>query len=101
MVRNPAAISRLRAMTDISGAGIFNIVMLMEAARPSASTRQRAAVVSAPQITAGTRKMKRAFAILLLTATAPAAWADGDPAKGEKAFRMCSACHSATDASNR
>jgi cytochrome c len=45
--------------------------------------------------------MKRVLAILLLLAAAPLARADGDPAKGEKAFRMCSACHSATDDTNK
>jgi cytochrome c len=36
-----------------------------------------------------------AFAIALLLAAVPAsAWAAGDPAKGEKIFKKCAACHS-------
>jgi cytochrome c len=58
-------------------------------------------MVSATQINSGTEKMKRVLVILLLLAAAPLARADGDPAKGEKAFRMCSACHSATDDTNK
>lgn len=45
--------------------------------------------------------MKRVLTILVLLAVAPLARADGDPIKGEKAFRMCSACHSATDDTNK
>ncbi|MFL5260379.1 MAG: c-type cytochrome [Hyphomicrobiales bacterium] len=45
--------------------------------------------------------MKRVLAILLLLAAAPLARADGDPTRGEKAFRMCSACHSAIDDTNK
>ncbi|PTW62364.1 cytochrome c [Breoghania corrubedonensis] len=43
-----------------------------------------------------------AGAALLATATATAALADGDPAKGEKVFRKCKACHMiGPDAKNR
>jgi cytochrome c len=46
--------------------------------------------------------MKRQLLILaLLLATAPSAWAEGDAAKGEKDFRICSACHTADAATNR
>jgi cytochrome c len=46
--------------------------------------------------------MKRPVLILaLILAAVPAAQAAGDAAKGEKAFRMCAACHTADAATNR
>jgi len=46
--------------------------------------------------------MKRLILMLAFSLiTVSAAKADGDAAKGEKVFRMCSACHTADAATNR
>ena len=46
--------------------------------------------------------MKRAILILvLISAAGPSAQAQGDAAKGEKAFRICAACHTADAATSK
>jgi cytochrome c len=46
--------------------------------------------------------MKRQLFILaLLLAATPSAWAEGDATKGQAAFRVCSACHTADAATNK
>jgi cytochrome c len=46
--------------------------------------------------------MKRAILILaFIVAAGPAAYAEGDAAKGEKAFRVCMACHTADAPTNK
>ena len=43
------------------------------------------------------KKLATVFSLLAVTGFAGAALADGDPAKGEKIFKKCKACHAVGD----
>ncbi len=45
--------------------------------------------------------LKSVLVVLAVTAASGTAWADGDPAKGETAAKICTACHSFADKANK